>query len=594
MNELSSTSRPTSSSDPRLLLPYPQVSDPNDPSTAEIVASLSRPAPADARSLSRRRFIQAAAASGALASVPTWAMVNRSDVAGAAAGASVGADEGIVVMMTMGGGNDALNTVIPIGDPTYYDNRPRLGISAADSLQITDNYGLHPNLPSLKQRYDMGQVAVIEGVGQPVDDLSHFTSMARWMSGRMNGVPTSGWMGRHLDGLNSDIPIPGVSIGSSVPLLMLGSKPRTSALPEKVSGLFAVRSDAVDQRQYAALREFVGNTGLGQWGDALAASGGAALDLASELRPIYPSDPVTGKVARQMEVIARLINAGIGVRVFSVIWGSFDSHSGQVQQHGDRMAEFDAAIRVFYETLNPQWADRVLVVTQSEFGRRAKDHNSDGTDHGAGGTMLAIGSNVNGGFYGQAPSLTNLTRQDNLVPTVDFRHVQSTVLNDWMAGDAGEIFGTNFESMGFLNAPGTAPVEGEPTGPIIINTTERRNSFVRLYLAYFLRFPDAEGIEYWLTVGNGQLGLGEASLYFADSQEFNNRYGSVDDGEFVDLIYGNVLNRIRDTAGYDYWIQVLADGYSRGEVMIWFSESEENIMVTASRVAEYNALTAGG
>ena len=208
--------------------------------------------------------------------------------------------------------------------------------------------------------------------------------------------------------------------------------------------------------------------------------------------------------------------------------------------------------------------------------------------------MLAIGSNVNGGFYGQAPSLTTLTRQDNLVPTVDFRHVQSTVLNDWMAGDAGEIFGTNFESMGFLNAPGTAPVEGEPTGPIIINTTERRNSFVRLYLAYFLRFPDAEGIEYWLTVGNGQLGLGEASLYFADSQEFNNRYGSVDDGEFVDLIYGNVLNRIRDTAGYDYWIQVLADGYSRGEVMIWFSESEENIMVTASRVAEYNALTAGG
>ena len=582
-----------STPDPSDLLPYPQSIDPGDPSPAEIVAALSRPAPSDASSLSRRRFIQAAAASGALASLPTWSVLNRSDVAGAAAGASVGADEGIVVMMTMGGGNDALNTVIPIGDGAYYDNRPRLAISAQDSLPITEGYGLHPNLPSLKQRYDMGQVAVIEGVGQPVDDLSHFTSMARWMSGHLGGVPTSGWMGRHLDGLSNDIPIPGVTVGSSIPLLMLGTKPRTSALPEKVSGLFSVQDDPVDQRQYRAIRDFAGDTGLGTWGNALAGAGPNALDLAGQLRPIYPADPVAGKVARQMEVIARLINAGIGIRVFSVIWGSFDSHSGQPEQHGDRLAEFDAGLRVFYETLNPQWADRVLVVTQSEFGRRAKDHGSDGTDHGAAGTMLAIGSNVKGGFYGQAPSLTNLTRQDNLIPTVDFRQVQSTVLNDWLAGDAGEIFGANFESLGFLKAPGTAPDDGGGGGPIVVNPTERRNSFVRLYLAYFLRFPDTKGLNYWLTVGDGNIGLGKASLYFAKSAEFQQRYGAVDDSRFVELIYNNVLNRPPETKGFNYWRGVLGNGYSRGEVMIWFSESLENIQATAGRVAEYNALTMG-
>ncbi len=562
-----------------------------EPTTEQVVSALSTPAPQDHSSLSRRGFLQAAAVTGALAGIPTWMLLENADLVQAAAAGPTGSADGILVSITMGGGNDYLNTVIPINDGAYYDQRPRVAIRPEDALVLGDNHALNPNLTTIKQRWDLGQVAVIEGVGQPVDDLSHFTSMARLMSGRINGVPTSGWLGRYMDGLPGDIPIPGVTVSSSIPLHMLGSQPRTTALPRRVSGLFNVSDNAPDQRQYATLRAFAGGNELGQWGAALGGSGASGLDLAAQLRPLYPTTPAEGTLAIRLQVIARLINAGLGTRVFSALWGSFDSHSGQPQQHTDRMVEFDEGIRVFYETLDPAWNDRVVIMVQSEFGRRVHDNDSAGTDHGAAGMAMAIGGNVIGGMYGERPSLTNLTRQGNMNPTVDFRQLHATILDDWLAADSNEVLGTSMETISFLRAPGSvAPGDGGTGTPVVLtDPTARRNQFTRLYLAYFRRLPDAEGLNYWLTVGNGQIPLAEASFYFATSTEFVNTYGSVNDRQFVELIYQNVLNREFDQEGFDYWTQVLADGYKRAELMIWFSESEENIRETGPMVAEYNA-----
>ncbi|MBT8241220.1 MAG: DUF1501 domain-containing protein, partial [Acidimicrobiia bacterium] len=483
--------------------------------------------------------------------------------------------------------NDGLNTVIPVNEGAYYDARPRLAIRAEDALPLSDTHALNPNLPRIKQRWDMGQVAIIEGVGQPLDDLSHFTSMARLMSGQINGVPTTGWLGRYLDDVPPTIEVPGVTVSSSIPLHMLGRTPRVTALPQRVSGLFDVRDNPVDLRQYAAIESFAGSNSMGPWAEALGGSGATALDLAARLRPAYPSTPVDGRLAIRMEVIARLINAGFGTRVFSLLWGSFDTHSDQPGDHQARLIEFDQAINVLFEVLDPQWLDRVLVVVNSEFGRRVRDNDSRGTDHGAAGLVLAIGGNVRGGLYGERPSLTNLTRQGNLIPTLDFRQVHATVLEDWLDADSNQILGVNMEKLPFLKAPGTVIDQGGQA-PILVDPVARRNQFIRLYLAYFLRLPDDEGLDYWLTTADGKLPLAEASYWFTQSQEFQIMYGALDDAGFLDLIYRNVLRRPPDQAGYDYWTQVLADGYGRGSLMIWFSESEENIRDTAEMVARYN------
>lgn len=557
-----------------------------EPTTAQIVSQLSIPDDAPS-GVARRNFLQAVAATGAIASIPTWMLLENPDLVLSAAAAPVGPTDGILIAVTMGGGNDGLNTFIPISDGAYYDKRPRLAILAQDALVLNDTHAFNANLPTLKSRWDAGEVAVIEGVGQPLDDLSHFTSMARLMSGKVSGVPTSGWLGRYADTLPNDLLIPAVTVASSIPLDMIGQKRRTTAMPSNRSGMFNVSGNAVDVRQYDALRSFAGGAELGIWGSSLADSGASSVALAAQLRPLYPETPTEGRLAIRMEVVARLINAGLGTRVFSMIWGSFDTHSDQPQDQTQRLLEFDDALRILYSTLNPEWLDRVLILVQSEFGRRVADNDSDGTDHGAAGHVFAIGANVIGGTYGGRPSLTDLTRQGNMKPSVDFRQVQATVLEDWLMADSSEILGATVEKLPFLRPPGSAAPDGGG-GPVLVDPVARRNQFIRLYLAYFLRLPDKPGLDYWLTVGDGELPLANASYYFTKSEEFRLMYGDANNDRFLELIYSNVLRRTPDSTGFNYWQGVLADGYDRGLLMIWFSESEENILVTGPMVAEYN------
>ncbi|MDA3040002.1 MAG: DUF1501 domain-containing protein, partial [Actinomycetota bacterium] len=309
-------------------------------STRSVLASLSSPAPTDLRPLSRRYFLQATAA-----------------------GSST---DGVLVVVTMAGGNDSINTVVPINDSAYVSRRSGLAIPFASTLALDAARGLHPSLPTVKAQWDLGNVAVIEGVGHPSPDLSHFTSMARVMQGSASGgVPTPGWLGRAGDLLGgTDNPFVGVHFGASVPLVMAGQSSQAIAVPERPSGLFRSTTSSVDQRQQQALARIGGSaTGLGVMGDELARRGAEAFVVANDLAGSYAAATPAGRLAQPMTLAARFVNANLGVRVVRLLYGDFDHHAEQAAEHADRLAEFDAGLAAFLAALAPAHHRRTVVLT---------------------------------------------------------------------------------------------------------------------------------------------------------------------------------------------------------------------------------------
>lgn len=422
----------------------------SDPTTTEVLRAVSTPADASPRGMHRRRFLQAAAVAGGASVLPAW-------LADAAAAATpIGAGDGVLVVILMAGGNDGLGMVPPMGDAAYASLRKGLAIPASSALKGGAGFGFHPNLKEVKKRWDAGQVAVLQGVGDLEPDLSHFTAMARWMSGDGSSLPTTGWIGRYVDGLaGGDDPFHAVTLGTSVPLAMVGRARRGTALPMKVdAGLSTTHKDDWVRRSAECVRAMGGATnGLGTWGESLATAGRTAIDLTARVSPLYGAAFPEGKLAAQAELAARLINADLGVRALHLQYGDFDHHADAPGSYPQRMAELDAAVARLYATLQARFQKRVTVLTVSEFGRRAQANQSNGTDHGTATTLLAIGPGVKGGAYGQAPSLTKLDRHGNLVPTVDFRSVYASVLQTWLRADPKQVLGASFEDLKFLKAP---------------------------------------------------------------------------------------------------------------------------------------------
>ena len=545
--------------------------------------SPSTPLPSDPRSVSRRRFLQAAGLAGGVAMIPSW----MADVAAAAT--PVGPGDGILVLITMGGGNDGLNTVIPVQNGTYYDKRGSLAIPASGAHRLTDDRALHPNLGGLASLWAQGDLAVIDGVGNSATDLSHFSSMARVMAGGSNSHGFhSGWLGRYIDGLpGGDDPFHGVSIGSSVPLVVQGRHRQASGLPSDPDGVFEVAgADATYRRQYDAVAALGhGSTGRGELADALADSGGRAIDLAASIEGVYGHEQPEDPLAAKLDLCARLINANVGIRVLSVIYGDFDSHADQPPMHDARMAELDAGIQAFHARLHDGYKARTLVLTVSEFGRRVKANRSNGTDHGAAGTLLAVGPQVKGGFYGELPSLTDLDRQGNLKPKVDFRSVYATVLDTWLAADSGEVLGGAHENLGFLAAPAPNRTTSGLNPTAATSIFKRRAEVVRLYKACFGRLPDSGGLDHWVAARRSAVRLIDVAAAFTSSTEFMASYGQLSNGAFVDRLYQNVLGRGPDADGLAHWTGVLDRGSSRGSVVVGFSESNEFIAASAADVA---------
>jgi uncharacterized protein (DUF1501 family) len=444
-----------------------------DISTADALRHLSTPVATDRISLDRRRFLQMVGAGmGAGVVAGTGGSLLDSVLPGhdpsAWALGPVGPNDGILLVIGMYGGNDGLNTVVPINDGLYRDQHGALAVPAEETLPLDANSGLHPNLTALKQFWDADQLAIVEGVGHTdTDEFSHFNSMAKWMSGKPSGVPSSGWVGRWLDGyLGSDKDLfAAAEVGNSLPLHMIGERSVATTVPASRPG-FGVpnewRADA-DRQLYSTIRTMAGAHAADSWVGRIGQAQVDGLDVATTLSPVIPADnelPSTEIVAK-LEIAARLINANLGFRVVTAGFGDFDSHAGQPGQHPLRMQELNSAIEAFFGTLDPTWAGSVTVMTFSEFGRTSFANDGQGTDHGSSAPHFVFGANVKGGFYGQRPSLATsngsaMRRWDRMDTHVDMRDYYGSVIDGWLGGGASTVLPGARENLGlFSSGPST-------------------------------------------------------------------------------------------------------------------------------------------
>ncbi|MEO6122080.1 MAG: DUF1501 domain-containing protein [Ilumatobacteraceae bacterium] len=410
------------------------------------------------------------------------------------AGGPLGPTDGVLVIIGMYGGNDGLNTVIPYSNPRYYEYRTNIALRTTGTnplIPINDDFGLHHNLSFVKALYDQQQVAILHGVGYPNPDLSHFNSMAYWMAGKVGGTPSNGWIGRWLDGIGAraDLYTAG-TIGSSLPLHLLGQVKRGTAIPENGFG-FGGDTDAVQTRFYNGIKSYSSQSaGRGIWHDAIAGASRGQIDLAQRVAPIFEPEITSDSLAKKLTVAARLINADLGFRVLDTSLDSFDHHSGEPYEHGQKMQELNDGIAAFFATLSPTFANRVTLMTFSEFGRTPWSNDSQGTDHGTAGAHFVIGGNVKGGLYGTPPSLSSSTggqieRWGRIKMTMDFRSMYATMIDGLLGGGASTVLGGNFEKIDLFRPVG-APVgnfpdpgvPGSPSTPTVPATPSGPASFV--------------------------------------------------------------------------------------------------------------------
>jgi uncharacterized protein (DUF1501 family) len=364
-----------------------------------------------------------------------------------------------LIVIEMGGGNDGLNTVVPHSTGRYHDLRGELAI--ASPLDLDGEVGFHPTLTFLAERYADGDVAIVEGIGYPDPDLSHFASMANWWSGYPSGVGGTGWLGRYLDGtVGSDDPLAGVTIGPGpTPALLADAAMQISVqdmsgLSPRIPEWIDTRDELVGLWQGFAPAPFDGTTTLDLVRRAIAATADAQASVNGVLGAPAVSSPTSGRARRRsdleqsIEVAAALATSPVAPRVIYVHgWGDFDTHESQASRHEEMMQQLDLGLRTLFEAIDSAGVgNRVIVMTTSEFGRRPA-FNGSGTDHGTAASHIVIGSSIRGGRYGETPSWSDLDRRGNLIHTVDFRSLYASILTGWLKAPATDLLGGEFETL---------------------------------------------------------------------------------------------------------------------------------------------------
>ena len=366
-----------------------------------------------------------------------------------------------LVILQLNGGNDALNTVIPYGDGLYYDWRKDVRIEQDKVLQIDSYLGFNPALRSIKNLWDQEKVAVINGVGYPDPNRSHFRSIDIWNTCESIGIGDSGWLGRALRELDpkAENPIAGVNFGKGLPrALSCKGVPVASVSDLENYGLFPdirgqqsrdLALSAFSQIYGSAMThdnvsQFIGQTGI----DALKGA-----DILRTAPGKYSSaiEYANNPIAQSMKSIAQVLTADIGTRVFYTQHGSFDTHAAELETHTRLWTETSDAIGDFMEDMKEHnLQDAVLLLVWSEFGRRIRD-NSAGTDHGSGGVAFAIGGDVKGGLYGAYPSLKESDHlEGDLHFNNDFRSIYSTIAERWLDVDPDTVSNGQYEQHEFI------------------------------------------------------------------------------------------------------------------------------------------------
>jgi uncharacterized protein (DUF1501 family) len=429
---------------------------PSDISTRDALRHLS--SPGATLDLSRRRFLQAIAVGAGSAAAATL----LPDAAGAII--PNGPRDGVLLVVNLFGGNDGLNTVVPFGNGAYYSKRPSIAVPAASTLPISGGLGLHPNLGFLKQQYDAGRLAIVQGAGVADPDYSHFEMQARWMAGwGGSGLPLTGWLGRYLDGMASPDVLRAIHIGwGSVPQSVVG-RVRGAVSMSPSDGGFGIDQSTWRREVYGGVRELVDrSTGLGPLASPFARSMRDQLDVGEAVAPAYPGDFEGSHIAKEFLIAARLVNANIGVRVLSINIGGFDTHENEMGDHADLLKDLNDGLQLFWSELSPYFQTRTTAMTWSEFGRRLLGNDSNGCDHGAASCMFLMGPYVRGGLHGAYPSLTSTLEHDQLAMSVDFRSVYAQVLDRWMAADSRQILGRQYSDLNLFTA---TPGDDTPAPP---------------------------------------------------------------------------------------------------------------------------------
>jgi uncharacterized protein (DUF1501 family) len=419
--------------------------------------------------VSRRRFLTGLGVAGTAAVAAGYGLSvwrdGGSPAPGAATASTVprlgsGHPDRTLVVVELGGGNDGLNTVVPMADVAYRALRPTLGVG--DAIALDDSIGLHPGLTKLAARYHAGQVAIVEGLGYAEPNLSHFASLGYWWSGVPGQSGNAGWLGRYLDGtVGFGDPLAAVGIGPLPSPALLGNRSFATTIAD-AAGLQPALPAWVDSPDdlVAAWARFVPaspdpSTLMGGVQQAIALTVRARRELAGTLHA-----PGTGATtnpdasapyvkdataAASLALAAQLVVADHAPRVIYVNGlGDYDTHQGEAPRHASLLQDLDAGLETFFTTLDVAGAsDRALVMTVSEFGRRPAE-NGGGTDHGTAAPQFLVGAKVKGGRYGAPPSLTQLDGRGNLVFTTDFRSLYATALQDWLGVEAEAVVGRGF------------------------------------------------------------------------------------------------------------------------------------------------------
>ncbi len=369
----------------------------------------------------------------------------------------------ILVLVQLAGGNDGLNTLVPIGDATYRSVRKTIGIDEAAILPLEGGYGLHPGLSGLKGLWDEGKLAVVRGVGYPSQNYSHFKSMAIWQAGDPELKLQEGWLGRTLEKMESEQhdPFKGFNIGSSTPPELRSDMvpiPSVSDPADYNFSLAGKTADGSDPRTATLMKLYEQYPSASPYGVLLETTVESAVSSARQLAiaaktyvpaVTYPQS----SFGSGLSVLAEAIVGNLGMRVGHITLGGFDTHSKEVEDHTDLMTRLDEGLTAFYRDLAAHGkADDVIVLTWSEFGRRVQENANGGTDHGSASVMFALGNGVQRGIYGDAPSLSKLVDNGNLSFTTDFRSVYSTVIERWLGVPSEALLGKKWDQLGFIRA----------------------------------------------------------------------------------------------------------------------------------------------
>lgn len=366
-----------------------------------------------------------------------------------------GRDRSILVLIQLAGGNDGLNTVVPFQDDNYHRLRPTLALEKADIHRLTDNLALHPACGPMAELHREGLLSIVQNVGYPNPNRSHFRSMEIWETASgSNEFLTTGWAGRFFDNCCQGMPEEpgsdplGVSIGNDLPDVFLSSEDHNIfSLNENSRRAASGNKTLLDAYAHAEAPD--GNAGYLQhtFMNALVTE----QRLHQRLRDYRPAAayPDTG-LANKLRTVAGLIAAGLQTRVFFVSHGGFDTHAGQLNRHQQLLAELAGAMHAFQSDLRANKLDQqVLTMTFSEFGRRPSENASAGTDHGTAAPLFIMGSNLKGPIVGQAPDL-NLRPNQDLTFSTDFRSVYATVLERWFQADSSTVLGEKFQPLPFI------------------------------------------------------------------------------------------------------------------------------------------------